>query len=137
MTASSGALVSPTRPAVRVDRTQRDDGTVELVARVRPEPDNGYQHAHFPGRPIYPGVFLLEALRHVLVEASARGDQPGPEPFDLLAVESVRFVRPVLPDDDIDIAVLVRPGVDHVARAQARFTVAGRRCAQATVVVPW
>ena len=52
---------------------------------------------HFPGRPLVPGVVLLE---RVLAAIEAGGAIAGP-----LRLPQVKFLRPLLPDEAAEIAV--------------------------------
>jgi len=57
---------------------------------------------HFPGRPIVPGVVLLD---HVLAAIEAtHGDLPA------LRLPQVKFVQPLLPGEDAEIALDALPG---------------------------
>jgi 3-hydroxyacyl-[acyl-carrier-protein] dehydratase len=59
-------------------------------------PDHPCLPGHFPGRPVVPGVVLLdEALALVLVRA------PG---LQVVGLPNVRFLRPVLPGDRVEVA---------------------------------
>jgi 3-hydroxyacyl-[acyl-carrier-protein] dehydratase len=53
---------------------------------------------HFPGNPIVPGVVLLEAVAHALREAVGAGAR-------VTALPSVKFVRPVRPEQAVEIVV--------------------------------
>jgi 3-hydroxyacyl-[acyl-carrier-protein] dehydratase len=72
------------------------------VRRVIPA-DDPYQDGHFPGRPVFPGVFLLElvcdGVREALRERS--------DGWQLRTVRRVRFSAPVFPGDHIDIGLEV------------------------------
>jgi len=56
-------------------------------------PDDPCLDGHFPGRPLVPGVVLLDA---VLSRIGPAGD---------LMVESVKFLRPVLPGQEVAITL--------------------------------
>jgi 3-hydroxymyristoyl/3-hydroxydecanoyl-(acyl carrier protein) dehydratase len=78
-------------------------------------PDEPYLSGHYPGNPVYPGVFLLDLCEKVLAAC------PSVErPFD--RVDSLRFFAPVLPGDQVRIEVTLRRDAEGVTGA----TVVGR-----------
>lgn len=64
---------------------------------------------HFPGQPVVPGVVILDAVQRA-IEAEA-----GPLPA--LKLPQVKFLQPLLPDEDAVIEI------DAVAPARWRFRV--------------
>jgi 3-hydroxymyristoyl/3-hydroxydecanoyl-(acyl carrier protein) dehydratase len=65
-------------------------------------PDHPSLPGHFPGRPIVPGVVLLD---HVVTAIEAtHGVLPA------LRLPQVKFVQPLLPGEDADIALDALPG---------------------------
>ncbi|MBS2962346.1 beta-hydroxyacyl-ACP dehydratase [Actinocrinis puniceicyclus] len=94
-----------------------------LTAAYRVSAAEPVLEGHFPGFPIVPGVCLVECAESAGRQALA-GAGHAPR---LAAVESVRFIRPVYPGDEIGAQVTVeepRPGV-WVCRV--RVTVAAAR----------
>lgn len=79
-----------------------------------------YLAGHFPGFRIFPGVFLIEALRQAVW--AALGERGGQFP-DIVALRSVRFLAPLLPGDEMSLAASadMRP-------AGQPFTVSARCC---------
>ncbi|MEU6260333.1 hypothetical protein [Streptomyces sp. NPDC047043] len=54
---------------------------------------------HYPDFPIFPGVCLVETVHHAAVaNPPAEAGQ-----LELTAVESVRFLSPVFPDDEVTV----------------------------------
>jgi 3-hydroxyacyl-[acyl-carrier-protein] dehydratase len=73
------------------------DGWIRTVKRVRG--DEPYFVGHYPGHPLYPGVFLIEA---VLQAARAYLDREG-KLSRLVEVVSTRFLAPVQPGDTLEV----------------------------------
>jgi 3-hydroxymyristoyl/3-hydroxydecanoyl-(acyl carrier protein) dehydratase len=136
--------------AVDLSAVPADSAPLRAVDRVTVEPaaagwhavgdkavvaSDPYLDAHYPGRPVYPGIFLLETVRqsvraalHAVAGAAA----------DLRELRSVRFTAPVLPGDRLVAHCSVRPAgggweVDaacttdggRAARVRAVFSVPG------------
>lgn len=63
---------------------------------------------HFPGRPIFPGVLILEALAQlggILAIRSAPGNAP-PVVY-LTGIDKAKFRKPVIPGDQMRLQVVV------------------------------
>ena len=60
-------------------------------------PDHPSLPGHFPGRPIVPGVVVLD---HVIAAIEAREG-----PLGALRLPQVKFVQPLLPGERADIAI--------------------------------
>ncbi len=81
---------------------------------------------HFPGRPIFPGVLLVEALAQagaiaVLADERYRGSLPL-----LGGVDRARFRRQVVPGDDCDLVVEMVTRSTRAGRARGTARVRGR-----------
>ena len=88
---------------------------VDRVTELRPGASvKGYKNVtinepffsgHFPGRPIMPGVLIVEALAQVSgVLAMATKNQDAKDAIYYLAgTDKTRFKRPVLPGDRLDM----------------------------------
>jgi 3-hydroxyacyl-[acyl-carrier-protein] dehydratase len=86
---------------------------------------------HFPGRPILPGVLIIEALAQIggiLAYAS--------EPFDtsnslmyFLGIDKAKFRHTVTPGDKLDLMVEVLHHRSNVWKLRGEATVDGTLCA--------
>jgi 3-hydroxyacyl-[acyl-carrier-protein] dehydratase len=64
---------------------------------------------HFPGRPVMPGVLIIEAMAQaggILSYMTSRERNPDAI-YYLAAVDEARFRRPVMPGDRLDLQVSV------------------------------
>lgn len=108
MTTPRPAYAAPL-PAVDEVEAVRAGDTVRILARKTITATDPYLSGHFPGQVIFPGVFIIEALRQAVATALDPAGGPGP---DILALRSVRFLVPLRPGDvlTIDAVVTSRDG---------------------------
>jgi 3-hydroxyacyl-[acyl-carrier-protein] dehydratase len=96
-----------------------------VVARKQVREDEWYLAGHFPGRPIMPGVLMVEALAQagavaVLSEEENRGK------LALFAgIDDVRFKRIVEPGDELELVCEIERMRGPIGRGKARATVDG------------
>ena len=84
-----------------------------LRTTIRIAADHPSLAGHFPGRPIVPGVVLLD---HVLQAIQQH------QRCALRAMPVVKFLQPVLPDDSVDVEISVSRSDGGELRASFRGT---------------
>lgn len=86
------------RPISAVDHwlVARDGDRMEILSRVRVNGDDPHLLGHFPGRPVFPGVFVIEALCQTMALAT-EGEGAAQV---LRTLRSVRFLAPLLDGDE-------------------------------------
>lgn len=92
-------------PILLVDRvTEFDDGKW-IVGIKNVTANEPFFVGHFPGRPIMPGVLMLEALAQLgaLFAKMSTGGVPPERLVVFSGAESVRFRRPVVPGDTLTL----------------------------------
>ena len=105
-----------------------------VVARKRVRDDEWFLTGHFPGRPIMPGVIIVEAMAQtgavaVLADEANRGK------LALFAgINDVRFKRMVLPGDELELICEVERMRGPVGRGKATATVDGELAARGTLM---
>ena len=105
-----------------------------VVARKRVREDEWFLTGHFPGRPIMPGVIIVEAMAQtgavaVLADEANRGK------LALFAgIDDVRFKRMVVPGDELELTCEVERMRGPVGRGKATATVDGDLAARGTLM---
>ena len=105
-----------------------------VVARKRVRENEWFLTGHFPGRPIMPGVIIVEAMAQtgavaVLADEANRGK------LALFAgINDVRFKRMVLPGDELELICEVERMRGPVGRGKATATVDGELAARGTLM---
>ncbi|MFH1459799.1 MAG: bifunctional UDP-3-O-[3-hydroxymyristoyl] N-acetylglucosamine deacetylase/3-hydroxyacyl-ACP dehydratase [Candidatus Omnitrophota bacterium] len=89
---------------------------------------------HFPGRPVMPGVLIVEAMAQVagVLILSKRGNLGKRAYF--MSIDKVKFRRMVLPGDQLKIEVSVLKLKSRTGQIFARATVADKPVAEATLM---
>lgn len=104
-----------------------------VVARKLVREDEWFLTGHFPGRPIMPGVIIVEAMAQcgavaVLADEANRGK------LALFAgIDDVRFKRMVLPGEELELTCEVERMRGPVGRGKATATVDGELAARGTL----
>lgn len=90
---------------------------------------------HFPVFPVMPGVLQLEALAQVaalLCANSVETDGENLVPF-LMSMDKVKFRRPVVPGDRLDLEATVLMLKSTVGKVQCVARVDGQKCSEAVI----
>ncbi len=94
-------------PFLLVDRVDSvaDD---KIVARKMVSANEPFFEGHFPGNPIMPGVLIIEALAQAgaLLVAPQVGFDPARQVIFFMAIDKVKFRKPVVPGDALILEVV-------------------------------
>ena len=91
---------------------------------------------HFEGRPIMPGVLIIEAMAQaggILYYLSSEDIDAG-QLFYLVAVDDARFRRPVVPGDQLQMEVSVARRRRSMWRFNCSATVDGKQAVSAVIM---
>jgi 3-hydroxyacyl-[acyl-carrier-protein] dehydratase len=118
-------------PFVMVDRVTEIVPARSIRGHKMVSYNEPWCQGHFPGRPILPGVLIIEALAQIggiLAYAS--------EPFDtsnslmyFLGIDKAKFRHTVTPGDKLDLMVEVLHHRSNVWKLRGEATVDGTLCA--------
>ncbi len=113
------AIIPHRDPFLFLDEVIELQPGVRVVARRAVRPDEWFFPGHFPGRPIMPGVIMVEALAQagavaVLSEEENRGK------LALFAgIDDVRFKRIVEPGDELTLTCELEAARGPIGRGRA------------------
>jgi 3-hydroxyacyl-[acyl-carrier-protein] dehydratase len=130
------AILPHRPPFLWIDTVLSVEPGVRCVASKRIDPLAPFFAGHFPGDPILPGVFLVEAAAQTAgVMMGARGTARGSEKR-LASINQFKFRKPVHPDAMIEIETRLLVEREGMALVSAVVTVSGEVVAtgQLTVV---
>ncbi len=88
---------------------------------------------HFPGRPIMPGVMIVESMAQtagVLVIKTLGGESQGKQVL-FMSIDNARFRKPVTPGDTMHVHVHVKQSRGAVWRFSGEVQVDGKKVAEA------
>jgi 3-hydroxyacyl-[acyl-carrier-protein] dehydratase len=121
-------------PFLLIDRVVELVRMKSIVALKNVTITEPFFQGHFPGKPIMPGVLIVEAI------AQAGGlllltEVPNREELLMVftGIEKARFRRPVVPGDQLRIEVVVKAWRMTAARLEGKAYVDGKLAAEATV----
>ena len=127
------AILPHREPFLLIDEIVELELGVRAVARKTVREDEWYLKGHFPGRPIMPGVLIVEAMAQtgavaVLSEEENRGR------LALFAgIDDVRFKRLVQPGDELELTCVLERIRGPIGKGRATAHVDGELAARGTL----
>ena len=97
-------------PFLLVDRVQELERNTRIRAIKNVTFNEPFFTGHFPGRPVMPGVLILEALAQAagLLAFDAMGQVPDENNiYNFVGIDSARFKRPVVPGDQLVLEITI------------------------------
>ena len=120
-------------PMLLVDRIGELEVGIRAVGYKSVTINEHFFQGHFPGRPVMPGVLIMEALAQVAgVVMLAKPEFQGKTPF-FTGLDNVSFRRPIHPGDTIRLEVEIDKVKLNMGRAQGRALVDGQVAARGTL----
>jgi 3-hydroxyacyl-[acyl-carrier-protein] dehydratase len=124
-------------PILMVDRVIALEPARRIVALKNVSANEPYFVGHFPGRPIMPGVLILEAMAQAAGILVFRSDGSRPDAnsvYYYVGIDDARFKRPVVPGDQLELEVLFERQLRSIYRFSCTARVAGEVAAEARIL---
>ena len=114
-------------PFLLVDRVIDIDGTKSGVGIKNVTMNDPQFTGHFPGMPVFPGVFMVEAMAQTAAVIAGVGLDVADKQFGVyfMAIESAKFRRKVGPGDTLRMEVETLRGGGKVWKFRGRASVDG------------
>jgi 3-hydroxyacyl-[acyl-carrier-protein] dehydratase len=122
-------------PFLMVDAIEEMERLKRIVGVKNVTSTEPHFQGHFPGKPIMPGVLILEAMAQtggllLLQEVPDRENKL----LYFVAIDDARFRRPVIPGDQLKLELKVLSWRGDFCKLEGRATVDGQLAAEATLM---
>ena len=124
-------------PFLMVDRVTGYTLGESLTAIKNVTVNEPFFQGHFPERPVFPGVLILEALAQASAILASQGVEENIEEdiiFLLAGIDKARFKRPVEPGDQMVLEVQQTNYKSRIWKYATKATVDGKLAASAEVI---
>jgi 3-hydroxyacyl-[acyl-carrier-protein] dehydratase len=119
------AILPHRPPFLWVDRILHIEPGARCVASKYIDPSASFFAGHFPGDPILPGIFLVEASAQTAGVMLGSGSRPQGPNKRLAAINHFKFLKPVRPGATVEVETRTLVEQDGMAVASAVITVRG------------
>jgi len=122
-------------PMLMIDRVLVREPGKRIVALKNVSANEPHFQGHFPGRPIMPGVLILEAMAQAAGLCFADDPSKAAEYIYYYAgIDNARFKRPVLPGDRLELDVTLERQLRGIGKFSCIARVAGEVVAEASIL---
>lgn len=95
-------------PFLMLDRVESVDPGRKIVAVKNVSVNEPFFPGHFPNRPVFPGVLIVEAMAQAAAILAFKSENTTPEEdsvYYFVGIDGARFKRPVGPGDQLRLEV--------------------------------
>jgi len=125
-------------PVLMIDRVKELEPGKRIVAVKNVSANEPHFQGHFPGRPIMPGVLILEAMAQAagIMVFSAEGavQQNDRQVYYYVGIDNARFKKPVVPGDQLELEVKLERALRGIGKFGCVARVGGVTVAEATIL---
>jgi 3-hydroxyacyl-[acyl-carrier-protein] dehydratase len=127
------AILPHRDPFLLIDEVVELEPGSRVVARKRVREDEFWTKGHFPGRPVMPGVLIVEAMAQTgAVAVLSQEENRGRIAF-FAGIDDVRFKRIVEPGDELELECHLERIRGPIGRGKATAKVDGKLAARGTL----
>ena len=124
-------------PFLLVDRVVELEPNKRILAYKNVTANEPFFQGHFPGRPVMPGVLVVEAMAQaggLLTQLSKSTDDDPEQAFYLVKVDNAKFSRMVVPGDRLELEVVLKRQIRNMAQYIGTARVDGEQVACAEIL---
>jgi 3-hydroxyacyl-[acyl-carrier-protein] dehydratase len=127
------AILPHREPFLLIDEVLELEPGERVLARKTVRPDEWYLAGHFPGRPVMPGVLIVEGMAQTgAVAVLSQEENRGRIAF-FAGIDDVRFKRIVEPGDELVFECRLEAVRGPIGKGKATATVDGQLAARGTL----
>ena len=127
------AILPHRDPFLLIDEVVELEPGARVVARKRVRGDEWWFAGHFPGRPVMPGVLIVEAMAQAgAVAVLSQEENRGRIAF-FGGIDGVRFKRIVEPGDELELECRLEAVRGAIGKGKATAKVDGKLAARGTL----
>ena len=129
------AILPHRPPFLLIDEVVELEPGSRVVARKHVREDEFWTTGHFPGRPVMPGVLIVEAMAQCSAVLVLRGIPDRDEKLFLFGgVDKARFRKPVIPGDQLRMECEVLQRRSNTIKVKGVASVDGAMVAEAEML---
>jgi 3-hydroxyacyl-[acyl-carrier-protein] dehydratase len=127
------AILPHRPPFLLIDEVVELEPGERVVARKTVQPDEWYLSGHFPGRPVMPGVLIVEAMAQTGAVAVLSQEENRGRLALFAGIDDVRFKRIVEPGDELELECTLEAVRGPIGKGKATARVDGQLAARGTL----
>ena len=123
-------------PILMIDRIESFEKERRIIAKKNLSFNEPFLQGHFPGRPVMPGVLMIESIAQAsaILGYMSLGLTPRTHTFLLVGVEDAKFKRPVIPGDCLTIKSRIVRIIKSMIKLEGSVEVEGELACSASLM---